>query len=53
MEISHLSDKEFKVMDIKCSTYLGEEWKKILRISTELENIKKNQPELNYMITDI
>lgn len=40
-------------MDIKCSTYLGEEWKKILRISTELENIKKNQPELKNTIAEI
>lgn len=41
MEISNLSDKEFKIMFIKMLTKLGRMKEK--RSSTELENIRKNQ----------
>lgn len=50
MEISNLLDKVFKVMILKGSLNVGEEQVNSGRISTELENIKKNKPELKNIV---
>ena len=53
VEISNLPNKEFKVMIIKKFTKFGRKWLNMVRISTELENIKKNQNELKNTILRI
>ena len=53
VEISNLPNKEFKVMIIKKFTKFGRKWLNMVRISTELENINKNQNELKNTILRI
>lgn len=50
MEIRNVSNKMFKVMIIKMVTELGRGMN-IVRTSTELENIRKNQSEVKYSVT--
>ena len=50
MEIRNVSNKMFKVMIIKMLTELGRGMN-IVRTSTELENIRKNQSEVKYSVT--
>ena len=50
MEIRNVSNKMFQVMIIKMVTELGRGMN-IVRTSTELENIRKNQSEVKYSVT--
>lgn len=50
MEIRNVSNKMFKVMIIKMVAEPGRGMN-IVRTSTELENIRKNQSEVKYSVT--